>query len=302
MSTVDASRRSSCPRPRRPAELLQLMQAGQVPSRDRRRRVRRHRRPGHARRPARGAGRRDPRRFSTVESRCTSALADGAVRVHGSPVDEDLNDLLDSDLPEGDWDTVGGLDVQHARPRADRGRARSTVEGLSVLRRAGPGPAHRPRADHAVSASDDQGRQTVIPVTSDERRRAHSSGFVTIVGRPTWGSRRSLNRIVGTKVSIVSDKPQTTRDPGARGRCRSPPDHQIVFVDTPGLHKPRTALGERTNGYNRREPRRRRRGACSCSMRGPDPELYNFVSEPLPGEHSCRPRPTRSTASAKTRC
>ena len=71
------------------------------------------------------------------------------------------------------------------------------------------------------------------------------SGFATLVGRPNVGKSTLLNRILGRKVSIVSDKAQTTRTQ-VRG-VMTRPDVQVVFVDTPGIHKPRTLLGERLN-------------------------------------------------------
>ena len=71
------------------------------------------------------------------------------------------------------------------------------------------------------------------------------SGFVTFVGRPNVGKSSLVNAICGRKVSIVSDKPQTTRHRIMGVLTR--PDSQLVFVDTPGLHKPVTALGERVN-------------------------------------------------------
>src|SRR5688500_17012771 len=70
-------------------------------------------------------------------------------------------------------------------------------------------------------------------------------GFVTMVGRPNVGKSSIVNAICGAKVSIVSDKPQTTRHRvrGVYNEIRA----QLVFVDTPGLHKPVTALGRRVN-------------------------------------------------------
>ncbi|NBT20968.1 MAG: GTPase Era, partial [Actinobacteria bacterium] len=71
------------------------------------------------------------------------------------------------------------------------------------------------------------------------------SGFVTLVGRPNVGKSSLINAVCGRKVSIVSDKPQTTRT-----RVRAvvnQTDAQVVFVDTPGIHKPVSALGRRVN-------------------------------------------------------
>ena len=71
------------------------------------------------------------------------------------------------------------------------------------------------------------------------------SGFVALVGRPNAGKSTLVNALVGSKVAIVSDKPQTTRH-----RLRAildSEDSQIVLVDTPGLHKPHDALGEELN-------------------------------------------------------
>ena len=71
------------------------------------------------------------------------------------------------------------------------------------------------------------------------------SGFVTVVGRPNVGKSTLVNRILGTKVTITSPRPNTTRR-AVRGVLHRP-GIQAVFVDTPGLHRPRTALGTRLN-------------------------------------------------------
>lgn len=74
---------------------------------------------------------------------------------------------------------------------------------------------------------------------------AYRSGLVGLLGRPNVGKSSLVNAMCGHKVSIVSDKPQTTRH-RVMG-VLTQPDSQLVFVDTPGLHKPISALGERVN-------------------------------------------------------
>jgi GTP-binding protein Era len=80
---------------------------------------------------------------------------------------------------------------------------------------------------------------------ADESVPRFRSGFVSLVGRPNVGKSTLVNRLVGSKVAIVSERPQTTRTQ-VRG-VRTTPTSQIVLLDTPGIHRPRTLLGERTN-------------------------------------------------------
>ncbi|WP_432445214.1 GTPase Era [Streptomyces malaysiensis] len=83
------------------------------------------------------------------------------------------------------------------------------------------------------------------PSPTEQRETPHRSGFACFVGRPNAGKSTLTNALVGTKVAITSNRPQTTRHT-VRGIVHRP-DAQLVLVDTPGLHKPRTLLGERLN-------------------------------------------------------
>ncbi|WP_282695128.1 GTPase Era [Streptomyces sp. CC208A] len=81
---------------------------------------------------------------------------------------------------------------------------------------------------------------------TDEKNTApHRAGFACFVGRPNAGKSTLTNALVGQKVAITSNRPQTTRHT-VRGIVHRP-DAQLILVDTPGLHKPRTLLGERLN-------------------------------------------------------
>ncbi len=87
---------------------------------------------------------------------------------------------------------------------------------------------------------------TAVPGSSPESApRPYRSGFACFVGRPNAGKSTLTNALVGTKVAITSGRPQTTRH-AVRGIVHRP-DSQLVLVDTPGLHRPRTLLGERLN-------------------------------------------------------
>lgn len=70
----------------------------------------------------------------------------------------------------------------------------------------------------------------------------HKSGFIAVIGRPNVGKSTLINTLIGQKIAIMSDKPQTTRN---RILCiLTQEDAQIVFLDTPGIHKPKHKLGE----------------------------------------------------------
>ena len=75
-----------------------------------------------------------------------------------------------------------------------------------------------------------------------KKKKSFKSGFAAIIGMPNVGKSTLLNTIVGQKIAIISDKPQTTRNKILA--IYSTDEEQIIFTDTPGIHKPHNKLGE----------------------------------------------------------
>ncbi|BCJ44971.1 hypothetical protein GCM10010168_84550 [Actinoplanes ianthinogenes] len=153
----------------------------------------------------------------------------------------------------------GSFGTRGERPAAEPGSRRGTPGGT----RSGQGAPSTPaaRRDAALGRTEKSHVSAGVPEARPERKprvRKHKAatverrddgvyraGFACFVGRPNAGKSTLTNAIVGQKIAITSNKPQTTRHV-IRGILHRP-DSQLVLVDTPGLHRPRTLLGERLN-------------------------------------------------------
>ena len=132
----------------------------------------------------------------------------------------------DSDSEDDDSDGADGSDDPDAVIRLD-------ADGFPIL--------DGDDADESADSADSARVEIVVPDFPEDFR----AGFACIVGRPNAGKSTLTNAMVGAKIAITSGRPQTTRH-NVRGVIHKD-NAQIVLVDTPGLHRPRTLLGKRLN-------------------------------------------------------
>jgi GTP-binding protein Era len=146
------------------------------------------------------------------------------------------------------------------RPQASRNAARNSAQGKAAERKAAEqrrnrsiAQAERRTTADSVRAGEPAptaaGRARVenspTPASAEDLPEGYRAGFACFVGRPNAGKSTLTNALVGAKIAITSGRPQTTRHT-VRGIVHRP-DAQLILVDTPGLHRPRTLLGERLN-------------------------------------------------------
>ncbi|OLO62852.1 GTPase Era [Actinomyces oris] len=143
-----------------------------------------------------------------------------------NPLTDPDDDVDGEDEPDDDSDDTDGSD--------DSGAIRLDADGFPIL-------DEDDDADESAESADSARVEIVVPDVPEDFR----AGFACIVGRPNAGKSTLTNAMVGAKIAITSGRPQTTRH-NVRGVIHKE-NAQIVLVDTPGLHRPRTLLGKRFN-------------------------------------------------------
>ena len=153
------------------------------------------------------------------------------------PTDAELmdgpNPLTDPDDDSDGEDEAGGEDDDSDGADGSDAATRLDADGFPIL--------DGDDADESADSADSARVEIVVPDFPEDFR----AGFACIVGRPNAGKSTLTNAMVGAKIAITSGRPQTTRH-NVRGVIHKE-NAQIVLVDTPGLHRPRTLLGKRLN-------------------------------------------------------
>ena len=166
-----------------------------------------------------------------VEAEPVVEEGDGSFVFSGAADVDEIADRLHVPIEREGFETVGGFLLSHLGHVPTIGET-FDIDGLHVevhRRRAAPRAQGAHHARLAARGQRDRSR-------SGTRGNNVKSGFVSLIGRPNAGKSSLLNRIIGEKLAIVSDKPQTTRH-RIMG-VKNYPEGQAVFVDTPGIHRP----------------------------------------------------------------